>query len=486
MRKKMTEKERQNYVAMLGNIMAGVVYNVIFLWEFLSGNRNIISLIIGIVLALSLPISSIVFWNKDHENDMIKHIIAAGFAVLYTFTIITTSNSNTYVFALPMVIMVCVYSDLKYMMKINGGLLIENFLVGILGITKGLFGFQSVGNSVLQMVAVLMMGVAAYYVMAVLEINSKEKLNDMHQAKAKTDDLLSQVTDISQRLNEGIEAINEAAVALRDAADQTGEAMDEVADGASDTAEAVQHQLVQTEAIQEKIEKIMQETNEVFENMKQTMAVLQTGKEDVRVLAEKVEDSVTLGADITSKLETLDEYIEKMHSIVGLISGITSQTSLLALNASIEAARAGEAGKGFAVVAGEISGMATQTKDATVNITQLIDGVSEAINQVVDTVRTLIEGINEQKDSVENTVGSFKEIESNTEKVQDNVVSLTGSMEELEGSNKEIADDIQRISAISEELTARANETQEAEKNNMTHIEQISNMAQKLNQISNS
>ena len=97
MRKKMTEKERQNYVAMLGNIMAGVVYNVIFLWEFLSGNRNIISLIIGIVLALSLPISSIVFWNKDHENDMIKHIIAAGFAVLYTFTIITTSNSNTYV-----------------------------------------------------------------------------------------------------------------------------------------------------------------------------------------------------------------------------------------------------------------------------------------------------------------------------------------------------------------------------------------------------
>ena len=104
----------------------------------------------------------------------------------------------------------------------------------------------------------------------------------------------------------------------------------------------------------------------------------------------------------------------------------------------------------------------------------------------MDTVRTLIEGINEQKDSVENTVGSFKEIESNTEKVQDNVVSLTGSMEELEGSNKEIADDIQRISAISEELTARANETQEAEKNNMTHIEQISNMAQKLNQISNS
>lgn len=66
-----------------------------------------------------------------------------------------------------------------------------------------------------------------------------------------------------------------------------------------------------------------------------------------------------------------------MHSIIELIDNITTQTSLLALNASIEAARAGEAGRGFSVVASEISNLATQTQDATVDITTLIENISK-------------------------------------------------------------------------------------------------------------
>jgi methyl-accepting chemotaxis protein len=134
-----------------------------------------------------------------------------------------------------------------------------------------------------------------------------------------------------------------------------------------------------------------------------------------------VETSVSKGADVADKLETLDSYISEMHSIVELIGGITSQTSLLALNASIEAARAGEAGRGFAVVASEISGMATQTKEATSHITTLIDNVSGAINQVVAVVREMIDGINEEKQSTENAAASFGEIEKNTYEIRDNV-----------------------------------------------------------------
>ena len=76
------------------------------------------------------------------------------------------------------------------------------------------------------------------------------------------------------------------------------------------------------------------------------------------------------------ELNKLNEYTGMMQSIIDVINNITTQTSLLALNASIEAARAGEAGRGFSVVAGEISNLANQTTSATENITELINNVS--------------------------------------------------------------------------------------------------------------
>lgn len=56
-----------------------------------------------------------------------------------------------------------------------------------------------------------------------------------------------------------------------------------------------------------------------------------------------------------------------------MITGISNQTNILALNASIEAARAGEMEKGFAVVASEIQKLAEQTKGAVDNIGNIVN-----------------------------------------------------------------------------------------------------------------
>ena len=185
-------------------------------------------------------------------------------------------------------------------------------------------------------------------------------------------------------------------------------------------------------------------------------------------------------ANAADKLETLNQYISEMNTIVELINGVTSQTSLLALNASIEAARAGEAGKGFAVVASEISDLATQTKSATTNITQLIGNVSGSITEVVTVIREMIDGINEEKEMSGNASASFGTIEEHTYAIRDNVARLTESVSQLEAANQEIADSVQTISAVSEEVSAHANETLAAEQENMQHLLTISGRSQEL------
>ena len=197
------------------------------------------------------------------------------------------------------------------------------------------------------------------------------------------------------------------------------------------------------------------------------------GNQDMEVLVQKVEVSVKNGADVAEKLQTLDKYMEQMNTIVELIKSIASQTSLLALNASIEAARAGEAGKGFAVVATEISGMASQTNEATVHITELIENVSTAITEVVEVIYQMISGINEEKQSVENTAGSFQSIQHNTLAIQSQVENLTHSVEELKEANRVIMESIQTISAVSEEVSAHAGETMNAEEENTDTLKKI-------------
>ncbi len=74
--------------------------------------------------------------------------------------------------------------------------------------------------------------------------------------------------------------------------------------------------------------------------------------------------------------------VEKINELTSTIMQISSQTSLLALNASIEAARAGEAGRGFAVVATEIGNLANQTSDAVGNIDEIVGEVNNAVSKM--------------------------------------------------------------------------------------------------------
>jgi methyl-accepting chemotaxis protein len=190
-------------------------------------------------------------------------------------------------------------------------------------------------------------------------------------------------------------------------------------------------------------------------------------------LKEQAEDSARNSELAAQKLETLDHYMQEMHSIVEIISKIANQTSLLALNASIEAARAGEAGRGFSVVATEISGMATQTKDATGNIAELIQNVSGAIGEVVTVIRQMIDGIGSQREGTMRAADSFTAIEDSSYTIVDNLGEMLQTVEALKTANQEIVDSIQTISATTEEVSAHASETLEAEERNREILQKI-------------
>lgn len=158
--------------------------------------------------------------------------------------------------------------------------------------------------------------------------------------------------------------------------------------------------------------------------------------------------------------------VDKINELTGTIKAISSQTSLLALNASIEAARAGEAGKGFAVVADEIGNLANQTDQSVEDINGIVGDVTEAVQQMADCLEemgrfledtVLSDYDNFQQVSVQyqKDANSFKEsmmdIKSAVDNLTENMEMITQGIDQI---NMTVGESANGVSNIAEKTTS--------------------------------
>jgi methyl-accepting chemotaxis protein len=145
----------------------------------------------------------------------------------------------------------------------------------------------------------------------------------------------------------------------------------------------------------------VQETSTTVEEVKQTAQVAADKARAVADAALKsaqtsqdgrraVDDTVASMGEAKSRMEALAQRIlalsEQAQAIADLnaaVSDLAEQSNLLAVNAAIEAAKAGDAGRGFAVVAAEVKALADQSKQATLQVRQLLADIQRATHAAV-------------------------------------------------------------------------------------------------------
>ena len=116
-----------------------------------------------------------------------------------------------------------------------------------------------------------------------------------------------------------------------------------------------------------------------------------------------LKEVVDLTTDGSANVDSLNERVDAIGSIVNIISDISEQTNLLALNAAIEAARAGESGRGFAVVADEVRNLSHRTNDATKEIAEQVCKIQQATTQVQQQMKRMAEWVAELRETGEQT-----------------------------------------------------------------------------------
>ena len=277
-----------------------------------------------------------------------------------------------------------------------------------------------------------------------------EKLCKM---KDETGEMARQIRDMRASLREMLEQLT-----------NTGNVILNNINELKKATEVVDHMCTDNAAISEQLAAATQETTATTISINESVSSINAGTEEVNQLAAsgadvsievmgraealrtKTEEASRRTMNMYSNVkEKADSAIEgskavgKINELTDTIMEISSQTGLLALNASIEAARAGEAGRGFSVVATEIGKLADQTSNAIVDISTIVKEVNVAVSNMA-------ECLEDTTGFLENTViTDYKEFEQVSEQYHSDADIFKDQMTTVHDQMSELAKSIEMI-----------------------------------------
>lgn len=470
----------RNKTALLGVTIMNLVICVAYVVEVVKGARSIGSFAILAATCIVPIIAAVAFFLRKKDAFPIRLILGFGFLLFYGYIMFTTKTDMPFCYVLVAVSIFIVYADHKFSIMIgsvafaiNLGVLIKKI------VTTGLTAEQLTNTEIM---------LACVLLCCLFSVLATKKITEIGQAgtykadseKEQSDKLLETTLAVATTITESIEEAVGETESLNQAIGATQQSMEDLSSGTNDTMEAIMEQQKSTHEIADYIESVEVATGQIVKELSSAEENLNVGHNMMNELIEQVKVSEESSAVATKEMEGLKENADQMQNIVGLISSVAHQTSLLSLNASIEAARAGEAGRGFAVVASEISNLAAQTNNATGDINGLIENITVSIAEVTKAMEALLESNQRQNECVGRTADNFDKIHNSTRAISEQAEQLKQTVDAVAAANEHVVESISNVSAVTEEVTASANETLSSCNSNLESIEKVMKIMEQL------
>lgn len=369
-------------------------------------------------------------------------------------------------------------------------------IVSIISMVVFVIGSTVAANSITDAIK---QGTAAVKAVAagrlMLEIESKylHRGDEIGELCRSVDGMKNELRYIIEDINNNTKELLHSASSLDNNArstlstvDSVDRAVNEIAEGATSQAKDAMHATENVMVMGDMLEATGREINTLNENARLMEETVEKTTEALKELV-KVNDKVMNAMEmINSQTARTNDSSQKIKEATDIISSISEETTLLALNASIEAARAGEQGRGFAVVANEIQHLAEQSGNATDAIDRMVNDLLQDSDKAVEIMSYVREIVLAQSKDLENTMEVVQGVIQAVEASTNSIASIEQQSNKLNDAKDEIVSVVESLSSIAEENAASTEETSAATAEVASSFNDVTDAANSLKGIADS
>jgi twitching motility protein PilJ len=286
---------------------------------------------------------------------------------------------------------------------------------------------------------------------------------DLTVQASVTEDVTGAIAD---SINFTIEELRTLVKGINSATDQVAKATTDAQAISNRLYEASQRQNKEIQQASASVLQMAQSINEVSQTAaqsarvaQQSLAAAEKGGQAVQNQISGMNEIRTQIQDTAKRIKRLGESSLEIGEIVELISDITEQTNVLALNAAIQAASAGEAGRGFTVVAEEVQRLAERSGEATKQIDAIVKTIQADTQDAVAAMEKSTVGVVEGTKLSDAAGQALDEIRRVSRELAELIGGISAQTQKQSASVSDVTRGMQGILKITEETTEGTKQT---------------------------
>lgn len=414
----------------------------------------------------------IVSMIKGKAAKEYKWVLGICYLLFYAVIAWTALDKISYIFILPLLSILILYKDPKFIKMIMWFTLFVLISSNIYkGVAKGMMDFVASEECALQFAIVLCCFACTNMAIRHLVESDGALTGSIESELAQVVQTVEQVKDASNSIVDGVTVVRELADENKQGANNVVKDMGTLAKNNGILNDKTVSSIEMTKVIDTQVKDVSDLMEEFSKLIEKSVEHADLSADELTEVVEITNRMSALSSKIETILETFKKEFENVKQETSTIEGITSQTNLLALNASIEAARAGEAGKGFAVVADQIRSLSSGTQDSSNSIMEALSHLEATSDEMLESITETVELIQLNIEKVSTVNKSVSDITSDATSLGDNIKIVDSAVKQVENSNETLTANMNQVGEIMQIMTDSINNAEQTTKTMLSKYE---------------